>query len=141
MDRKKLLDVLAPLSVAIVLGKGWMAGLWPRAEEPDDLVEHINVESLKLLKTIVAEKQLSHPLPFLPSGRFVCHNCQGEISVLSMFPSPFLYVLAHTEVLMQTTCDTGCTNLEWQFTFPDGWDGGPNFEASVTITKDRDWLF
>ena len=143
MDRQELLKHIAPISKALILGQGWMAGLWPRHAEPSqtsELVAILHERVLILFKDIIAEKG-EHSIPFLPGGKYICHSCQGELHVTGFGPPFFIYANPDTEFLIQTSCDTQCTDIEWRFVFPEGWDGGPNFLAGLVVTKSVDWEF
>ena len=143
MNRQELLERVDPLSRALVLGQGWMAHMWVRAKEPletSELVRIIHERAFDLFKDIIEEKS-DHNLPFLSNGRFVCHNCQGAMRVTGFGPPFFIWAKPDTDLIIQTSCDTQCTEIEWQFHFPEGWDGGPNFLARLTVIKSVDWEF
>ena len=143
MDRRQLLERVTPISKALILGQGWMADLWPRAQEPEfttELVAHLHAKVFELFKDILAEKA-DHDIPFLPNGETICYNCQGALHVTGFGPPFFIHANPDTELIIQTSCDTQCTDIEWRFLFPEGWDGGPAFNAKLAVTKSLDWEF
>lgn len=143
MDRRELLERITPIAKALILGQGWMADLWPRAQEPEqtsDLVAYLHDKVFDLFKDLVNEKA-EHHVPFLPEGKFICYNCQGALQVTGFGPPFFIHANPDTQLIVQTTCDTHCTDIEWQFFFPDEWDGGPGYNARLNVTKSVDWEF
>jgi len=150
MDSTELVERASALAIAIQLGNGSRAKLWPPEAEPADLNEvlkHVHARAHDLLSELCAVKLPKvEPNPFLPNNELRCAVCIAPLVVLGFANTLFMSHWGRDPDVpltlhFQTGCENQCQETMWVCQFPPDWNGGSNFNINISLTKAPDWNF